>query len=180
MSTELLRLRERPVRQVLAGDPHREAEVVLDPGARAGLATGRGRLHDQDVQSLRRAVHRRRQPGRSRTDDDQVPHVGPIDRVVEAQRVGDLLRARVSEHDVAATNHNGHVSGAHLKAIEQLFDSDVVVEVDHRVRVPVSGEKLPDAKRSLAVTRPEDHDVADSTVDQLHPTQDEGPHEDLV
>src|SRR6266513_3920482 len=58
--------------------------------------------------------------------------------------------------------------------------SDLVVEVDHRVRVPVSGEKLPDAEGPLAVTRPEDHDVADSTVDQLDPTQDERAHEDLV
>ena len=179
LSTELLRLRERPVRQLLAGDPHREAEVVLDSGARAGLATGRGRLHDQDVQSLRRPVHRRREPGRSRAHDHEVPDVGLIDRVVEAQRVGDLLSARASEHDVA-TDNDGHVVGTDVETIEHGFDVGLAIEVHHRVGMPVSGEELADMERSLAVTRPEDHHVADLASQQLHPAQDEGAHEDLA
>src|SRR5205807_6078189 len=93
--------------QVDAGDPRRKAEVVLDAGARAGLAPGRGRLHDQDIQSFRCPVHGRRQPRWSRPDDDEVADMGLIDGVVEAQGVGDLLIGRVTERVIAARDHHG-------------------------------------------------------------------------
>src|SRR5439155_11507168 len=38
-------------------------------------------------------------------------------------------------------------------------------------------EVLTDAQRPLAMRRPQDHDVADATVDQLHPPQYERTHE---
>ena len=37
-----------------------------------------------------------------------------------------------------------------------------------------------DAERARGMTRPDEHDVADPVRDQLHPTEDEGPHEDLA
>src|SRR2546427_2409903 len=46
--------------------------------------------------------------------------------------------------------------------------------------MPVSREELTDPERPLAMTRPEEHDVADSAGDQLHPSQDEGAHEDFA
>ena len=37
-----------------------------------------------------------------------------------------------------------------------------------------------DAERAGGMARPDEHDVSDPVRDQLHPAQDEGPHEDLA
>ena len=67
-------LHHRPLREVGAGDARRKAEVVLDPRAVPGLATGRHRSPRRASQALRRAVHRGRQPGRTAADDDRSKH----------------------------------------------------------------------------------------------------------
>ena len=69
---ELLRLHDGALGEVAAGDAGREAEVVLDPRAGPGLAADRDHLDAQRPQSLRRSVHRGREPGRTAADHDQV------------------------------------------------------------------------------------------------------------
>ena len=54
------------------GDAVGEAQVVLDPGALAGLAAGRGPLDQDGPQPLGRAVHGRAEAGRAAADDDEV------------------------------------------------------------------------------------------------------------
>ena len=61
-----------PLGEVAAGDPGREAEVVLDARAGPGLAPDGDHLDDQGSQSLGGAIDRRRQTGRPTTDDDEV------------------------------------------------------------------------------------------------------------
>src|SRR3989441_364511 len=95
LGPELLCLAGGAGRELQTADPGGKAEVVLDPRARAGLASGSGRLDDQDIQAFRRPVHGRGEPRGSRPHDDQVAELGLIDRVVEAQRIGDLLIGRV-------------------------------------------------------------------------------------
>src|SRR2546422_6615414 len=48
-----------------------------------------------------------------------VADMGLIDGVVEAQGVGDLLIGRVTERDLAARDHHGHVGGSDVEAIER-------------------------------------------------------------
>ena len=55
---EAPRLERRLAGQVAAGDPDREAEVVLDARARPGLAAGRPGLRHERPQALRAAVDR--------------------------------------------------------------------------------------------------------------------------
>src|SRR5437764_1401067 len=180
LGPELLRLVVGTVRQVLAGDPGGEAEVVLDTGARARLATGGGGLEHEDVESLRRAVHRRREPGGSRADDHQVAQLGAIDRFVEAQAGGELAIGRITQHDRTATDGHGDVGDADLEAIEQVLDTVVAVQVEVRVRMAVPGQELLDAQRSRAVHRAHEHDVAQAAREQLPPAQQEGTHQDLA
>ena len=177
LRAELLRLRVRAPRQLLARDPRRKAEVVLDPRARAGLAAWRRRFHDQDVQSLRRPVHRRRESRGTRAHDDHVPDPRPIDRIVESEGVGDLLVGRVAEHEVAATDDYGDVADADAEPVEQLLGSGIAVQVHQGVGVPVAREEVADAEGPLAMARPEDHDVSDAARDQLHAPEDEGAHQ---
>src|SRR2546430_719978 len=111
LGPELLCLARGAGRQIQTGDPRWKAEVVLDPRARAGLASRRDGLHEQNIQSLRRPIYGRGQSRGSRPDDEQVPNLGLVDCVVEAERVGELLIGRVAEHDLAAGDHYGDVGG---------------------------------------------------------------------
>ena len=44
----------------------------------------------------------------------------------------------------------------------------------------VARQELFDAKRSRAMIRPNEHDIAEPVRNQLHPAQDEGPHDQLA
>ena len=85
LGAEPPRLLQRAARQLVAGHARREAEVVLDPRRRAGLAAGRLALDHDRPQPLRRAVHRRREPGRPGADDHRV--------VLRGRRLGVRRRA---------------------------------------------------------------------------------------
>ena len=103
-----------------------------------------------------------------------------IDRLVEAETVGDLLIGRVPQHHRAAADHHRHVVDGDLEPIQQLLDVGITVEVDGRVGMAVARQELLDAERASGMARPDEHDVAEPVRDQLHPAQDEGPHEDLA
>src|SRR5438309_3138205 len=62
---ELPRLGHGAARELGAADPGGEAEVVLDPARRSGLAPERGALDDERVESFGRAVDGRRQSRRA-------------------------------------------------------------------------------------------------------------------
>ena len=72
LGAEPARLLQRAARQLVARHARREAEVVLDPRRRAGLAAGRLALDHDRAQALRRAVHGRGQPGGPGADDHRV------------------------------------------------------------------------------------------------------------
>ena len=99
---------------------------------------------------------------------------------VEAEALGDLLIGGVPEHRVPTTDQNGHVGDAHVKAIEELLDAWVVVEVDIRMGMAVPREELFDAQGARGVTRAHEHHVAQAVRDQLRPAKDERPHEDVA
>ena len=63
LGAELARLPARPVGELGAGHAVGEPEVVLDPRALARLAAGGLPLDEHGAQPLRRAVHRRAEPG---------------------------------------------------------------------------------------------------------------------
>ena len=75
---EALGLEQRVLGQLRAGDPRREAEVVLDPRAGTGLAARGELVGGEHVEALGRRVHRRGETGRPRADDDEVVHVVPV------------------------------------------------------------------------------------------------------
>ena len=76
LRTELFGLHEGVAREELPRDSRREPEIVLDAGARAGLAAGCAGLHDKNVQAFRGRVDRGRKTGRTRPDHDKVVAAG--------------------------------------------------------------------------------------------------------
>ena len=111
LGAELGRLEPGPPRQLGAGHPVRKTEVVLDPGALAGLATGRCSLHKNGAQSLGGAVYRRPQPGRAAPDHDEV---------IELPRRGggqpdpsrQLGVGRLGQHLAVGRDHDGQAQPA--------------------------------------------------------------------
>src|SRR5207237_3444068 len=69
---ELARLANGAAGELGAADPGREAEVVLDPARRSGLAAERGALDDQGVEPLGGAVNGGGEAGGAAANDEQV------------------------------------------------------------------------------------------------------------
>ena len=70
-----------------------------------------------------------------------------IDRLVEAETVGDLPIGGVPQHHRAAADHDRHVVDGDLETIQQRLDAGITVEVDGRVRVAVARQERLDAER---------------------------------
>ena len=180
LRAEFLRLRVGAAGQLLTRNPRGEAEIVFDPRAGAGLAARRVRLEHENVEPFGRAVDRGREPGRAGADDHQVAHVRLIDRVVEAEALGNLGVGRVPEHDLAAAHQHRHVRDGDPEVIEQRLNVGLAVEIDVGVGVAVPGEELLDPERARRVHRSDQHRVAEAAADQLHPPENERPHQDLA
>ncbi len=72
LRAELLGLERSARGEVLTRHAHREADIVLDPRARARLSADRDRVERDRAQPFGRRVHRRGQAGWPRADDHDV------------------------------------------------------------------------------------------------------------
>ncbi len=102
LGAEPARLLECSARQLVARHARGEAEVVLDPGGRARLATRRLALDHERPESLGGAVHGGCQAGRARADDHRVVFGGRrLGRDVEELGHPPQLRShdRLAVHD---------------------------------------------------------------------------------
>src|SRR5207244_10228493 len=106
-----LGLTERARRELLSSDAGREAEIVFDAHAGAGLAARRIRFDHQHVEALRCGIHRRAEARRASADDHHVADVTLInvDRLVEAEAIGDLRVGGVSKYRLTTTDHDRNV-----------------------------------------------------------------------
>ncbi len=180
VSAELLRLRERATGERLAGDAGREAEIVLDLRARAGLATGRVLLDDEHIEAFRCRVDGGRKARRTRADDDEVVDMRCIQRLVEAEAFGDGLVARVAQHEFAPANEDGHVVWGNLEPVEQGLDVGVAIQVEVGIGMDVARQEFLHAQRAGAVYRADHDHVAEPVRHQLDATQDERADQDLA
>ena len=120
LCAEALRLLERAGRELVAGDAVREAEVVLDPGRRAGLATWRLALDHEHAQPFRGAVDGGCQPGGPAAHDDDVVLVGlrlrpEAEQLRHASELGPQDRLRLERQQVGHLTHMGPDHGIALE-----------------------------------------------------------------
>ena len=180
LGAELLRLRVGARRQLLARDAGREAQIVFDPRTGTRLSARRHRLEHQHVEAFGGGIHRRRQAGRSGADDHHVAQVCLVDDLVETQTVRDLLVGRIFQRRSVATDDHGHVVDGHVKPIEQVLRAGLALEVDVLIGMAVPRQELLDSKRARRMIGSNQHDIADALRDQLHPAEDERPHQDFA
>ena len=180
MRAELLRLGVGPAGQLLARDAGREAEVVFDLRARAGLPAGRVRLEHEDIEPFGCGVDGRRQAGRPRADDDDVAQLLLVDGLVEAEAACQLTIRGVLVDRTAVADRHGHLVRLNAEAIEQGFRVRIALEIEIGVWMTVACEELLDAQRVRRVRRAHDDHVAGLMGDQLDAAQDKRPHEDIA
>ena len=75
LGAEALGLEQRVPGQLRSRDAGREAEIVLDPRAGAGLTAGGDRVGGEHVEPFGRRVHRGGEPGGAGADHDEVVDV---------------------------------------------------------------------------------------------------------
>ena len=136
-------LGHEPVGQLAAGDAVRETGVVIDLVADRGLAAERAGVHDHGVDALPGGVNRRRQPGRSASDDDQIVG-GPVGLEGEADAAGQRLVARVHLVRPVQVDHRRDGLPAALQLLDPLDGIRVGVDVHVGVADPVGRQELLD------------------------------------
>src|SRR2546429_2141853 len=146
VGAELLRLHDGPLGEVAAGDPGREAEVVLDARASRCLTPDGDHLDDQGSQSLRGSIDRCRQPGWPRTDDDEVETA--LGKAVDGQTevLRQHSRRRVVQ-DRAGGDHDRQLAWCDGELAQEAFDGCVSVWVQPLMGYAVTVQELPDPER---------------------------------
>ncbi|MBI4468610.1 MAG: hypothetical protein HY650_04730 [Acidobacteria bacterium] len=87
---------------------------------------------------------------------------------------------RIAKHPLAAADQHRHVGLGEMKPIQQILNPFIPIEIDEGVRMAVAGQEFLDPQGSRAMSRPDEHHIADPPGNELNPAKDEGPHEDIA
>ena len=116
---EFLRLGVGACHQRHAADPGREAEIVLDPRRRAGLAAERAAIEHDRREAFGGRIDRGGKAGRPGADDRDVVEVIGIDRPDHADAAGKLELARIAQQLPARAEHDRQLAGIDMEALDQ-------------------------------------------------------------
>src|SRR5262249_39669260 len=84
----------------------------------------------------------------------------------------------IREGGVTGTNQDRYVAQADVEALKQELSVGITLDVDVRIGMSVSAEKLARAKRGRRILRSQQHRVSNRVRDELDATQDERSHQD--
>ena len=126
--------------------------VFLDPRTERRLPSRRLALDQDRPQPLGGAIHRRREPGRSAADDDQVVE-GRLRPRPQPETVGDDGDVRPRQHVSVPAHHDRQPFGCRIHGIREPLGLGIHrrLEVDELVRDVVTREKRSDG---VGVRRP--------------------------
>ena len=138
---ELTRLDCGPVGELCPGDSGGEAEVVLDPGRRASLATSCDGIEHDGAQSLRRAVDGGGQARWTGAHHDEVDNLLLRAVCAQAGGLGQFSVAGVSQHLVVAHQHDRKRVRRDAELSDERLGDRVALDVDEPVRQSVAGRE---------------------------------------
>lgn len=140
---EALGLEDGAAGEFGAADAGGEAEVVLDAGAGAGLATGSVAIQEQRPQSFRSAVDRRRETCRTRADDDEIVEImGSGD--AEAEVFGELGQGGMGEGSAVFEQHGREIGVRESSGGEEVGRLGVAIDIEPAVGDEITGEEILD------------------------------------
>jgi hypothetical protein len=164
----------------LAGDAGREAEVVLDPGRRAGPAAERALVEHQHREALGSGVDRGREAGGAGADHGDVVDRPLVEVGGDAEADAGLGVGRPLQHRAVRADHQRQLLRQDAEALDDRAAALVGRCVEHGVGVAVAGEKALQA-HELGVARAADqHRAGAALLDQPDAAQDEGAHDHLA
>ena len=113
------------------------------------MTTERGALHDERLQALRGAVHRRPEPSRAAADDDEVDVLMGRELEPDAQRPRHLAARRVAQGD--ATGQANERKLVRTERSDELGGRGIVgvLRIAPGVRQPVARGEVDDVPRRL-------------------------------
>ncbi len=97
---------ERTCAEIVAGEPGRKSEIILDPRRRAGLPACCLALHEERPQAFRCAVNRGGEAGRPAADHDRIVLRRPRRRL-ESNRICQIANRRLYEDRPVDEPHDG-------------------------------------------------------------------------
>lgn len=159
-NTKALGLRDRTAGEIRAGESGREAEVVLDQTARAGLPARGVALDQHGAQAFRRAVDRGRKTGGPGADDGEVIELRAglgLHADLSGQRGG----FRAQQLFAARQQHQRQLFASDVVGLHQLAGFVGFGDVEKVVRHLVAGEEV---LHVMGVRRPAMPHNADAAI----------------
>lgn len=157
LGAELLGLHLRPAGEFLPGDPHREAEVVLDLGTCPRLSAGGFALEYHRAKPLRGGVHRRREARRAGPDDRHVVHHAGVEVFGNPEAPGEFHVRRALQRRAAGADDHGAVARGEAEALQNRR-AVVPVGVEGAHRVAVAAQEALDAHPLAGVRGADERD----------------------
>ncbi len=129
-----------------------KSKVVLDAHAAAGLSPGSGALEHRRPQSFGRSINRGRESRGAGPYHEQVVH-GVLERLVNADRVGQLPVRRVAQKEPVAAGDHRRVGFGDAKLLEQVVHLRVGFDVHPGEQSAILGEEVADPECVGGVAR---------------------------
>ncbi len=180
IGAELLRLAEGAARQRLPRDPRREAEIILDPRAGAGLAAVRTRIQYGDRKTFRGGIHRGRKTRGTAADDRRVVDFVSGGTADHAERAGELGFAGIAQHGAVGDHRQRPIGRGRRITRDQFGGIAVPFRIEQVMRKTVAGQKSLQANDAAGIRRADQHRAADPALDQIDPAQDQRAHDALA
>ncbi len=95
-----------------------------------------------------------RQTGRSRADNHEVVHFC-VERLANADRIGDLTVRRIAQRHQGAERHHGRVRFGDAELLQQAVDIGIGLEIHPGEENTILRQEVADAERIGGVARPD-------------------------
>ena len=172
-------LKARPA-SAWPGNAGREAQIVFDPGAGAGLAAERARVEDGDRQSFGGRIDGGGEPRRPAADNRDVIEFLVVVVADHADRVGDRRLRRIAQHPAVRADHQRQVGARGDIARDEIGGVLVGGGIEQMVRLAVARQEILQPRHVAERRRADQHHTAGPALDQIDPAQDQRAHDALA
>jgi hypothetical protein len=180
LSPEFQRLVEGAPGQCLAGDAGGEAQIVLDPGRRAGLSAEGALVEHEHREALGGGVDRGGEAGRARPDHGHVVHRLRIEVGGDAKAHTGLGVGRPLQHRPVRADHQRQVLRLDTEALHDGAAALVGRSIQYGVGIAVAGEKTLQPHEVRRARSADQHRAGTTLLNEPDAAQDEGAHEHLA
>jgi hypothetical protein len=177
--TELLRLDECALRELLTGYTSRKAEVVLDAGAGPGLSTRGGPFDDDGREAFGRRIDGSGETGRAGADDSDIVDDCVIAQVGEAELIGEHGDGGIAQNTSVRQEGDGKASLRELEGSDEDIGVLIQFGVDDAVGIAIAVRNR--CRRIVSMLYPWPRRVTPlvACCNKVEPAADGGLHDEV-